>query len=78
MTTEPNGSASDISNETDYLKAFQELARGEQTATALEKNLSALEKKIDELLAKATEDEKLLPTTATSPETDTSKKEPSK
>jgi hypothetical protein len=32
-------------------KAFQELNRGEQTAAALESHLSALEAKIDELLA---------------------------
>ncbi|KEQ63614.1 uncharacterized protein M437DRAFT_47207, partial [Aureobasidium melanogenum CBS 110374] len=35
----------------DSLQAFQELNRGEQTATALENHLSALEAKIDELLA---------------------------
>ena len=33
------------------LQAFQELNRGEQTATALENHLAALEAKIDELLA---------------------------
>jgi exonuclease VII small subunit len=34
-----------------HLQAFQELNRGEQTATALENHLAALEAKIDELLA---------------------------
>jgi exonuclease VII small subunit len=33
-----------------HLQAFQELNRGEQTATALENHLAALEAKIDELL----------------------------
>ena len=36
-----------------HLQAFQELNRGEQTATALENHLAALEAKIDELLAAA-------------------------
>lgn len=35
----------------DIRQAFQELNRGEQTATALETHLAALEAKIDELLA---------------------------
>ncbi|KAL1303945.1 hypothetical protein AAFC00_000395 [Neodothiora populina] len=39
--------------EADFAKAFQELARGEQTATALENHLTALEAKIEELLAQA-------------------------
>jgi hypothetical protein len=34
-----------------HVQAFQELNRGEQTATALENHLAALEAKIDELLA---------------------------
>jgi exonuclease VII small subunit len=35
------------------VQAFNDLQRGEQTATALENHLSALEKKIDDLLASA-------------------------
>ena len=38
-------------------QAFQELARGEQTATALENQLSAMEAKIEALLAQAEKDE---------------------
>lgn len=41
-------------------QAFQELQRGERTATALENNLSALERKIEELLASADANEKAL------------------
>ena len=39
-------------------QAFKELARGESTATALENHLDSLEKKIEEMLAKAEEEEK--------------------
>ncbi|KAL9605110.1 MAG: hypothetical protein Q9219_000044 [cf. Caloplaca sp. 3 TL-2023] len=39
--------------EADFAKALQELARGEQTASAMETQLTALEKKIDDLLATA-------------------------
>lgn len=39
------------------VQAFKDLQRGEQTATALENHLSALEKKIDELLASAEENQ---------------------
>lgn len=41
-------------------QAFQDLARGERTASALENHLDALERKIEELLAKADADEKKL------------------
>ncbi|KAK5943387.1 hypothetical protein PMZ80_004394 [Knufia obscura] len=34
-------------------QAFQELAKGEQTASALEKQLDGIENRIDELLAAA-------------------------
>ncbi|KAL8843558.1 MAG: hypothetical protein Q9170_000062 [Blastenia crenularia] len=37
----------------DISKALQELARGEQTASAMENKLTALEQKIDALLASA-------------------------
>jgi len=41
-------------------QAFQELAKGERTASALENHLTALERKIDELLAQADEEERNL------------------
>ncbi|KAL8999276.1 MAG: hypothetical protein Q9169_001821 [Polycauliona sp. 2 TL-2023] len=37
----------------DIAKAFQELARGEQAASAMENQLTALEQRIDALLASA-------------------------
>jgi exonuclease VII small subunit len=39
-------------------QAFQDLARGERAAAALENHLESLEKKIEELLAKANEAER--------------------
>ncbi|KAK5254541.1 hypothetical protein LTR16_004812, partial [Cryomyces antarcticus] len=39
--------------------AFEELAQGERTAAALENHLTSLERKIEELLARADEDERL-------------------
>ena len=42
-----------------HQQAFQDLARGERTAAALEHHLTALEKKIEELLAKADEEERI-------------------
>ncbi|KAL9014955.1 MAG: hypothetical protein Q9173_000409 [Seirophora scorigena] len=39
--------------EADFAQALQELARGEQTASAMEDQLTALEQKIDALLASA-------------------------
>ena len=42
-----------------HQQAFQDLARGERTAAALEHHLTALEKKIDELLVKADEEERI-------------------
>lgn len=39
-------------------QAFRELAKGEQTASALEQQLSSMEKKLDELLARAEQDQK--------------------
>jgi len=41
-------------------QAFQELARGERTATALENQLSAMEAKIEALLAQAERDQQAL------------------
>ncbi|MCJ1225734.1 hypothetical protein MMC12_002383 [Toensbergia leucococca] len=45
-----SGPASALSD-TDLIKAFQELAKGERTASAMETQLTSLEQKIDELLA---------------------------
>lgn len=59
MTAQQNGNAENVSNETDFVEAFQDLARGERTAAALEHHLTALEKKIDELLVKADEEERI-------------------
>lgn len=44
----------------DFAQAFKDLARGEKTASALERQLSAMEKKIDELLAQAEKDQEEL------------------
>jgi hypothetical protein len=45
---------------TDVRQALKDLARGERAAAAMENHLDSLEKKIEELLAKADEDEKNL------------------
>jgi hypothetical protein len=45
---------------TDLRQALKDLARGERAAAAMENHLDSLEKKIEELLAKADEDEKKL------------------
>ncbi|KAK4974862.1 hypothetical protein LTR66_010990 [Elasticomyces elasticus] len=42
----------------DFVKAFQYLARAEQTAATMENNLSVLEAKIEALLAQADENER--------------------
>lgn len=59
MTAQRNGNAENVLNETDFVQAFQDLARGERTAAALEHHLTALEQKIEELLAKADEEERI-------------------
>ncbi|KAI4721825.1 hypothetical protein E4T48_01901 [Aureobasidium sp. EXF-10727] len=51
MPPKQNGETEHDLQDADFAKAFQELNRGEQTATALENHLAALEAKIDELLA---------------------------
>ncbi|KAK7532152.1 uncharacterized protein J3D65DRAFT_635934 [Phyllosticta citribraziliensis] len=43
------------SGDTDLAQAFQDLARGEQTAAALETHLDKIEKQIEALLAAADE-----------------------
>lgn len=45
--------SADGANEADLAAAFQELAKGERTATALENQLSNMEAKIEALLAQA-------------------------
>ncbi|KAI9714444.1 MAG: hypothetical protein M1820_000405 [Bogoriella megaspora] len=47
-------------DEVDLAQAFKDVAKGEQQASALENNLTALEKKIDDLLARAQEDQKTM------------------
>jgi len=42
------------------MKAFQELAKGEQTATQLENNLDRLEARIEALLASADENKSMV------------------
>ncbi|KAJ4170400.1 hypothetical protein NW754_006538 [Fusarium falciforme] len=46
-----NNRASKASGDADLAQAYRDLARGEQTATALEANLSNLESKLDAILA---------------------------
>lgn len=41
-------------------KAFKDIARGERTAAALESQLSSIEKRIDDLLARADQDQQSL------------------
>ncbi|KAF2740489.1 hypothetical protein EJ04DRAFT_559013 [Polyplosphaeria fusca] len=55
-----NGANGGAHQEPDFAQAFQDLARGERAAAALENHLDKLEKQIEELLAKADEDEKTL------------------
>ncbi|KAJ4301191.1 hypothetical protein N0V90_003282 [Kalmusia sp. IMI 367209] len=59
MSGEQNGDAGHHA-EADFAQALKEIARGERTATALENHLDSLEKKIEEMLAKAEEDERNL------------------
>ncbi|KAF6227295.1 hypothetical protein HO133_008738 [Letharia lupina] len=47
----PPASPGDADADADLARAFQELAKGERTASAMETQLTALERKIDELLA---------------------------
>ncbi|KAF3040831.1 hypothetical protein E8E11_003302 [Didymella keratinophila] len=52
----------------DFAEAMKELARGEQTASALENHLDSLEKKIEELLAQAEKAERDIQTSASTSE----------
>lgn len=44
----------------DLAQAFQDLSRGEQTATALENKLNDIESRLDELLSRVAEDERVI------------------
>ncbi|KAH7132095.1 hypothetical protein B0J11DRAFT_577041 [Dendryphion nanum] len=64
MSTETNGENAEL----EFAQAFKELARGERAASALEDHLDSLEKKIEELLAKAEDEQKIK--TQSEPNTD--------
>ncbi|KAI7170340.1 hypothetical protein KC343_g6075 [Hortaea werneckii] len=53
MPSEKPVASTNGTDEADLAKAFQELARGEQTASALEDQLTSMEARIEELLARA-------------------------
>jgi hypothetical protein len=55
---QPNGDASYTRPEADLAQAFEDLDRGERTASALEQHLDALEERIEELLAHAQENQR--------------------
>ncbi|KAH9825383.1 hypothetical protein Tdes44962_MAKER04223 [Teratosphaeria destructans] len=57
MSSDRPVASADGSDEADLAKAFQELAKGERAATALENQLSAMEAKIEALLAQAERDQ---------------------
>ncbi|GAB7359496.1 hypothetical protein MBLNU230_g6141t1 [Neophaeotheca triangularis] len=57
MAPEKPQASSEGTDEADLAKAFQELAKGERTATALENQLSSMEAKIEMLLAQAEKDQ---------------------
>lgn len=50
-SSRPIQSAASQDNEADFAQAFKDLAKGERTAAAMESQLTALERKIDDLLA---------------------------
>ncbi|KZM23235.1 uncharacterized protein EKO05_0008291 [Ascochyta rabiei] len=52
MSHEHNGAPAPRT-EAEFAEAIKELARGERTASALERHLDSLERKIEELLAQA-------------------------
>ncbi|KAM0450299.1 hypothetical protein ACHAO4_006721 [Trichoderma viride] len=60
VANSPKPDQHEAAPEVDLAQALRELARGEQTATAMEANLSDLESKLDALLAafEQLEDEK--------------------
>ncbi|KAF1987833.1 hypothetical protein K402DRAFT_329876 [Aulographum hederae CBS 113979] len=59
MAAQQNGDAEGPGgHEADFARALKELAKGEQTAAAMENHLDNVERKIEELLKQAEEDEK--------------------
>ncbi|KAF2092792.1 hypothetical protein NA57DRAFT_81940 [Rhizodiscina lignyota] len=58
MAAQQNGeSQKSVNPEADLAQAFKDLAKGERTATQIENQLAALERKIDEMLAQADKQE---------------------
>ncbi|KAF1997987.1 hypothetical protein P154DRAFT_439960 [Amniculicola lignicola CBS 123094] len=57
MSGEQNGATGEVHQEPDFAQAFKDLAKGERAAAALESHLDKLERQIEDLLAKADEDE---------------------
>ncbi|KAK5119153.1 hypothetical protein LTR85_007767 [Meristemomyces frigidus] len=57
MSSDRPVASADGAGEADLAKAFQELARGERTAAALESQLNSMEAKIEALLAQAEKDQ---------------------
>ncbi|OJD32436.1 uncharacterized protein BKCO1_3800069 [Diplodia corticola] len=67
MAAPQNGDApQDRAGDADLAQAFKDLARGEQTASALENHLDALEARIEELLAAADAQQDAAPSGAAS------------
>jgi len=64
-----NGNTDRANQDADFAQAFKDLQRGEATAAALENHLGALEKKIDELLASAEENQTMADRKAEASET---------
>ncbi|KAK0516511.1 hypothetical protein JMJ35_001114 [Cladonia borealis] len=50
-SSRPIQSAASQDSDADFAQAFKDLAKGERTAAAMESQLTALERKIDDLLA---------------------------
>ncbi|KAI9664847.1 MAG: hypothetical protein M1821_006295 [Bathelium mastoideum] len=55
-----NNKSTSQGEDADLAQAFKDIAKGEQQASAIENNLTSLEKKIDELLERAHEDQRTL------------------
>ncbi|PIA90538.1 hypothetical protein CB0940_10999 [Cercospora beticola] len=73
MAEKPEATAngSHGADEADLAKAFQELAKGERTATALENQLSAMEAKIEALLEQAEQNQRAVEQAKTQQDSDT-------
>jgi len=57
-----NGETNGNDSRADFAKAWKEIQEGEQHASMMERNLTALEKKIDDLLAAAESQEQEIKT----------------